>query len=181
MRGLSAGESLRPVCSSGLRVFTLAGFLTVALILLLAAPALSESGLTPEQEKQARALEGKLIAPCCWTQPVSDHQSEASDQIKAEIRMLVAQGSSDKEILDTFIVRYGEKILAAPAPRGFNLTAYVLPALALLVAAAIVFLMAMRWRRDPAEAVPAVAPGPSDPERTAWEQRLREDLKGFDD
>ena len=34
-------------------------------------------------EQEARRIERLLIAPCCWTQPVSDHYSAEADEIRA--------------------------------------------------------------------------------------------------
>ena len=73
--------------------------------------------LTSSQEALAQRVEGELIAPCCWVQPVAVHDSQAARDIKREVRELVAQGKTEQQILDTFIARYGEKILAAPPAR----------------------------------------------------------------
>ncbi len=60
------------------------------------------AALTPQQESLARAIDGKLIAPCCWTQTVAEHQSEAAEQMKAETRDMIAQGKSESQILGHF-------------------------------------------------------------------------------
>ena len=39
-------------------------------------------------------LEAKLMAPCCWAQQVSLHQSPAADEIKQTIRKLLAEGKA---------------------------------------------------------------------------------------
>lgn len=155
--------------------------LAAALFLLTSiAWAQSGSGLSADDEKLARSIEGKLIAPCCYTQTVRDHNSEASDQVKAEIRTMISRGSGEGEIIDAFVDRYGDKILAAPAPRGFNLTAYILPTAAVLVAAVVVFLVAARWRRRE-DLTPATVAQPADDPRLAeWEERLRQELNGYD-
>jgi cytochrome c-type biogenesis protein CcmH len=162
-------------------VLVLAAVLVVGLFLLApGAWAQSDSGLSPEDEKAARGIEGKLIAPCCYTATVAAHDSEAADMIKADIRTMISRGSSEKEIIDSFVQRYGEKILAAPAPRGFNLTAYVLPTAAVLIAAVAVFFTAARWRRRQDLTPATVAPPADDPRLAEWEERLRQELSGYD-
>jgi len=91
-------------------------------------------------EETAREIERSLIAPCCWSQPVAQHYSEAADQIRKEVRELLAAGKSKQEILDYYVSRYGERILASPRPRGFNLLAYVLPAVFLFSGTGVVVL-----------------------------------------
>jgi cytochrome c-type biogenesis protein CcmH len=160
----------------------LLGLALVAGLLLLApaAGASTGSGLSPEEEARAFALEGKLIAPCCYTSTVAAHDSEIAQQIKSDIRTQIARGSSNDEIVEGYVERYGEQILAAPAPRGFNLTAYLLPLAAIVIAAVAVFLVAARWRRRQ-DLVPAVGEQPSeDPRLAEWEERLRQELSGYD-
>jgi cytochrome c-type biogenesis protein CcmH len=100
------------------------------------------------KEESARELEAMLIAPCCWSQPVSQHYSEAADQIRREVREFLAAGKSKQEILDYYVSKYGERILASPRPRGFNLLAYVLPWVFLLTGAAIVVIFLKKQVRQ---------------------------------
>ena len=88
-----------------------------------------------QDAEKAREIEDDLIAPCCWSQPVSQHYSEAAEQIRREVRAMVAEGKSRNEILDYYVAKYGERILAAPRAKGFNSLAYILPWAALMVAA----------------------------------------------
>jgi cytochrome c-type biogenesis protein CcmH len=129
----------------------------VALLAVAAIPALA-ADLTPEQEELAKKLEHQLIAPCCWTQTVDVHSSESAELMKAQISMLVAQGKSESEILDTFVEQYGEPILAAPRASGFNLVAYVLPVVIALAAAGAIAYLVVRWRRRPDEPEVTVVP-----------------------
>ena len=96
-------------------------------------------------EETAREIAGMLIAPCCWSQPVSQHYSEAADQIRKEVRRLLAAGKSKQEILDYFVSAYGERILASPRPRGFNMLAYILPFAFLLIGLAVLVTFLKKW------------------------------------
>jgi cytochrome c-type biogenesis protein CcmH/NrfF len=53
------------------------------------------------------------------------------------------------------VAKYGEQILMAPPPEGFNLAGYLVPGAAVLVAGAL--LAAVLLRRSRAAAVPAPA------------------------
>ncbi len=68
--------------------------------------------------------------------------------LRREIASLIAKGLSRQEILDHFRVKYGEKILSSPTTRGFNLTAWVAPFVALLLAGGFIIRVTRRWRRD---------------------------------
>jgi cytochrome c-type biogenesis protein CcmH len=113
------------------------GFMAAFSIAALAAP--------QNKDESAREIEAMLIAPCCWSQPVSQHYSEAADQIRREVREFLAAGKSKQEILDYYVSKYGERILASPRPRGFNLLAYVLPWVFLLAGVTIVVIFLKKW------------------------------------
>lgn len=68
-------------------------------------------------------------------------------QITATIEKMVAEGKSKDTILAAFIEAYGEKVLAAPTKKGFNLTAWVLPFVAIFAAALVIYLTLGRWVR----------------------------------
>ncbi|GAB4245716.1 MAG: hypothetical protein Kow00122_02540 [Thermoleophilia bacterium] len=176
-----AARSVGPVWS----VRVMAAMMLLALLGLALAGSearAADTSLTPEQEALARRIDGKLIAPCCWTQTVAVHQSQAADQIRMQVRLLVAQGKSEKVILDSFVEQYGEKILAAPRARGLNWLAYILPFAALAAGAGALMLMIPRWRRP--EPVPVTIDEPVRPRGDSTPDRLRgrleDELSRFD-
>jgi len=115
-------------------------FVGMLLIAVLAYGALAQSPppLTAEQDAVIRRVEGMLIAPCCFTNTVAEHRSPISDEVRQEVRAMVARGATETEILDAFVAKYGERILAVPNPQGFNLLAYILPVVALAVGLIVV-------------------------------------------
>jgi len=106
----------------------------------------------PELEERAHRIEAQLIAPCCWTQPVSQHYSEAATRIRTEVREMLAAGRSEQEILDLYVERYGERILASPRARGFNRFAYILPWAFFILGAVALVLILRHWSTHPAPA-----------------------------
>jgi cytochrome c-type biogenesis protein CcmH len=108
------------------------------------APRLSDAG-----EARARALEGRLKCPVCRTQSVLESTSFMALEMRAKIRELIAAGRSDGEILDYFADRYGDYILLEPRKRGFALSAYALPAAAVLLGAAGILAALVRRRALP--------------------------------
>jgi cytochrome c-type biogenesis protein CcmH len=122
--------------------------------------------------KTEREIEDNLIAPCCWSQPVSQHYSEAADQIRKEVHDMVAAGKNRDEILDYYVAKYGERILAAPRVKGFNLLAYVLPWTALILGAWLLIAL-LRKLRKPAPA-PSPAPSPDARYAAAVEKEIRD-------
>jgi len=142
----------------------------------------AEQTLTSEQDKVAKSLDNKLIAPCCFQGTLAEHQSPIATQLRGELRTLIAKGEGEQEILDYFVGKYGERILAAPRVRGFNLLAYVMPVVGLAVGSVLILLLFRHAiRRRGAEPV-----GTSRSETSApvfdesLRARFQEELKHFE-
>jgi len=159
--------------------------LTACALLGYVSPALAETetaDLTPEQEAQARHVEEKLVAVCCFRQALAEHHSERADAMRDELRSMLAKGSTEEEIVSYFVSKYGERVLVTPRARGFNVLAYIMPAVA-VVAGLIIILAFVRHARKqgPAIAAPAPAEGPSTPDPDAdLRARMAEELDRFD-
>jgi cytochrome c-type biogenesis protein CcmH len=150
-----------------------------SLLQMTLALALAHAAADPQAiERDARQLEAKLIAPCCWSQQVSLHQSPAADEIKQNIRKLLAEGKTSQQILDIYVAEYGDRILAEPPARGFSLLIYVAPWLFLVGSVGLVIAVIRRLRAvspAPAKAERAAAP-PSEAEA----ERIDEELRNLD-
>lgn len=94
----------------------------------------------------AAALEGKILAPCCWNQTVDIHGSEVSNGIRREIRSRLRAGESADAIQASFVDRYGPKILAMQADSPLVSIA-VTVLLCISVAGFAGYMMLKRWQR----------------------------------
>ena len=98
-----------------------------------------------EQRARIQRLEKAVLAPCCYTETVGQHQSEIAIKMRVEIANWVAQGRTDEESLDTYAKRYGAKVLVDPntIPKGLTLVVpWTVAGLGALGAA----WMLRRWR-----------------------------------
>ena len=153
----------------------------------LVSPVLAETktetaDITPEQAARARSIEEKLVAVCCFRQALAEHQSERADAMRNEIRSKLAAGATDEEIVSYFVSKYGERVLVAPEARGFNVLAYIMPAVAVVAGLMIILVFVRHARKEePAIAAPAPAEGPSaaDPDADL-RARMAEELDRFD-
>jgi cytochrome c-type biogenesis protein CcmH len=127
-------------------------------IVLLFSFVISFAAANNKQADKVREIEDSLIAPCCWSQPVSQHYSEVAEQIRKEVEAMVASGKSRDEILNYYVAKYGERILATPRPRGFNSLVYILPWAALIVGAWVLAMLLKRLRRPGPAAEPSALP-----------------------
>lgn len=122
---------------------------SILLSLILAAAVLAAPSLAQNKER-ARALQEKLIAPCCWSESVAMHRSEIAAEMRAEIARMVQEGRSDREILDFYKAKYGTRILMEPEGQ-LRLWAYTIPAVAIFAGLALVIWIIRRMARPQPE------------------------------
>ena len=89
------------------------------------------------------------------------------------IRADIAQGKAEPAILQDLADKYGEKVLAAPPPHGFNLTAWFLPGIGLLIGLFLAITIVRRWRRPAVQATAAPAAPVDDNLRSAVEDEMK--------
>jgi cytochrome c-type biogenesis protein CcmH len=150
-------------------------------VLLLSFFAVVSAGVGASQDVDAaaRRLEGKLMAPCCWTQTVSHHYSPAADQMRKGIREKLSSGLTEEQILEAYVAEYGERILASPRARGFNILAYVLPGAFAILGVGVLILALRRFMASGRAAVAAVPLGDA-PVSDAYAARIERELRDED-
>src|SRR5664279_269275 len=139
------------------------------LVVIAVLRVLAYGGVPQEQRARVQRLEKAVLAPCCYTENVGQHQSEIAVQMRVQIAKWVEQGRTDEEILNTYAERYGDKVLVDPntIPKGWTLVVpWAVAALGTFGAA----WMLWRWRAArlakaaPPDAGGAVLPDFPDPE-----------------
>lgn len=104
------------------------------------------SSLSPTQTHLFDRVTNAVLAPCCWREPASVHQSPAAVRVREEVTRMVRGGYGEQEILDKLAAEYGERILREPRGR-VRVVVYTVPAL-VLCAAIIGLLMFIRRSRN---------------------------------
>ncbi|NQV36536.1 MAG: cytochrome c-type biogenesis protein CcmH [Candidatus Marinimicrobia bacterium] len=116
--------------------------LILALLISLAFPKATN-------EELIKDIKQSLMAPCCWSGTVYDH---GHSKVESEIEEFVEQGKSKDQIMKYFANVYGERILAIPVARGFNLFAWIVP---VIIAGIGIFILIM-FIRSPKSKEPKI-------------------------
>jgi cytochrome c-type biogenesis protein CcmH len=153
-------------------------FATILAIALLLAPAAAHAG--PPPRASLSDIEDEVMCLICGTTlNVSD--SPQAERERVFIRTLIARGQTKSQIKDALVAQYGRRVLATPSSSGFDLAAWIVPGLAVILAGTAIAFAVVRWRRarpaGQSGPLPAAADGPSGAEDTA---RLRSDLEHYD-
>jgi cytochrome c-type biogenesis protein CcmH len=116
---------------------------------------------------------GLLVSAC--EDSMTCHEAAG---LKQEIRVLLNQDLSQKEILDEFVNRYGEQILAAPTTAGFNLTAWMLPFVVVFAGIGGLYAVLTRWVARPQPTRNPVSLSDKD---AAYLEQVEKELKTFNE
>jgi cytochrome c-type biogenesis protein CcmH len=119
-------------------------------------------------------VEDEVMCPVCGVPLELATDSPQADDERALIQRLIARCKSKQEVKQALVAEFGNRVLATPDNGGFDLAAWLVPALAILAAGCGVGLVAWRWRRTrAAKAAAAAAPGPGS-------ARLDADIERYD-
>jgi cytochrome c-type biogenesis protein CcmH len=146
------------------------GALAGALVALLCWSAIAPATAPAAPQTSISDVEDEVMCPICGTLLELSDSPQARRE-KAFIAEMIAAGRTKAQIKDALVDEYGSEVLALPRGSGFDLSAYLVPAVAFALAAAALAVGVGRWRRrgrgggDGPEASETSAPRGSDAER----------------
>jgi cytochrome c-type biogenesis protein CcmH len=153
------------------------GRLSLSLALALVSLSFAAPASAAAPQTSVNDVEDEVMCPICGTL-LELAESPQAKRERALVQRLIAEGKSKSEIKDALVAQYGPAVLALPEGRGFDLSAYLAPAIGFFVAAVALALGVRRWRRASRVSRPGddAPTGPSDEDA----QRLERDLARYD-
>ncbi len=154
----------------------LAIVLFASLMILTAAPSIAPTRPSPANLDDATMrVASQLYCPVCPNTPLDVCDTPACQQWRGVIRDKLAAGQTPDQIKQYFVAEYGQRVLGAPQPEGFNLGIYIIPAVAVILGAGVILFVARRWQRERVAAAAEIgADGASDEYRERVERELHE-------
>src|SRR5262249_4343460 len=112
---------------------------------LLAAPASAAAASCPKTS--LGDVEDEVMCLVCGTPLALATEAPQANGERALIQRLVDDCRSKGQIKDRLVAEYGQRVLALPPEKGFDLASYLVPALAVILAGSAVSVAALQWRR----------------------------------
>jgi cytochrome c-type biogenesis protein CcmH/NrfF len=149
-----------------------AALAAVLALLVLASPSLSAAPQTNVND-----IEGEVMCPICGTL-LELAESPQAQRERVLVKHLIAEGKTKAEVKDALVAQYGPAVLALPGGSGFDLSAYLVPVIAFVLAAVALAFGVLRWRRATKPPGPggSAASGPQGEDA----ERLDADLARYD-
>ena len=148
-----------------------AGLLAALLVLAAAPAAAAECPRTSLAD-----VEDEVMCPVCGTPLELAAEAPQAERERALIARLVAACQSKEQVKARLVAEFGDEVLALPDDEGFDLAAYLVPGLGLLLGGGAVAAAALTWRRARRRERPEDAPAPD----AAGAERLQSDLDRYD-
>jgi cytochrome c-type biogenesis protein CcmH len=123
-----------------------------------------ERNTARDNDEWVKQVEQRMQCTCgctldIYTCRTTDFTCTYSPALHKEVLALKDEGKTQDEIVAAFVAKYGEKILMAPRPVGFNIAGYVVPGSLILLAGSIMaFVLIRRSRLQPATSAGQSAP-----------------------
>ena len=157
----------------GLSVYPMRMIVPALLLLLLAGPVTAEV-----MQDRVREVAKGLACLCgtCPRRPLDECACGWADEKRARIAEALEAGQDRKAIIAGFVAEFGQEAYVTPPAAGFNLSAWIMPILVLLLGVAVLGAVLRNWSRQRVAPAAGRVPKtePDDPYRLRLEKELRE-------
>jgi cytochrome c-type biogenesis protein CcmH len=123
-------------------------WLALGLVLALTTAAAKEAPLAaadPSIEKRMLNLAAELRCLVCQNQTIADSNAPLAEDLRRQVREMIARGDSDKQIIEFMTQRYGDFVLYRPPLKGTTAALWFGP-FALLLGGLTIFIVVLRRR-----------------------------------
>ena len=101
----------------------------------------------PVIEKRMIALAENLRCLVCQNESLASSHAELAEDLRKEVREMLKQGKSDKEITDYLVARYGDFVLYKPPMKSYTVLLWFGPFAMLLLGAGLLAFQVRKRRR----------------------------------
>ncbi len=145
---------------------------TLAALALLATLLLAPAAEAACPKTSLIALQDEVMCVICGVPLVNAGGPQAED-VRNFIRERADKCESKEQIKAALVEEYGDVVLAVPKKSGFDLTAWIVPLVALLAALTAIVLGALRWSRARSDA-------PTHAQSAGASEELDRDIQKYD-
>jgi len=128
--------------------------------------------ITPQQDGMIKKIESRVMAPCCYTQTIRDHDSQVAEEMREEVTAMVVSGKSEQEIISYYRTKYGETILVVPDGMSGGLLTFT-PVTIFVASAGLLFFFVRHSVNGRNESIPQLLPDTPNAQMRAIQEKIR--------
>ena len=133
--------------SNGLQPIVICMALTMSVMLMVGCSFSSVTQIS-EVERRSTSINKMLMCPVCPGESIDQSQNDLAINMKRIVKEQIAEGKTDKQILNYFVQRYGVLVLMEPPRNGLGILVWTVPLVAFGVAImAVLFSLFLMKRR----------------------------------
>ncbi|WHI49843.1 cytochrome c-type biogenesis protein CcmH [Microbulbifer sp. MLAF003] len=136
---------------------------------------------SPELEARYRVLIEEMRCPKCQNQNLADSDASISTDLRREIRRLLEEGFTDREIIDYMVARYGDFVLYRPPVQKNTLALWLAPGVFALIGLLALIIIVTRSRSGTGASQDDNSGALSEDERRKLKKLLGEDPSDLTD
>ena len=153
--------------------------LLIVTLLMLLMPVAAQEDTTTVSDDDVNRVAKKLYCPVCENITLDTCGTAACEDWRYEIELQLEQGKTDTEIIDDFVMRFGDRVVGTPQDPTLRALTLVTPWLIIIAGFCALLYGSFRWwssrgmTPQPAEAAPTPKAPLSD-----YQAQLERDLEG---
>jgi cytochrome c-type biogenesis protein CcmH/NrfF len=133
----------------------------------------------PSLESNLEELTTSVYCYCgCVRETIRNCVCGTAQQVEMDFRNRLSAGGTVQQILADYLAKYGTQFSALMPAKGFNIVAYAMPAVIIVLVGVIVFLV-LRSKRKAALAKSPVTKEPQQPRSTDQYEQIEEELERY--
>jgi len=134
---------------------------------------------TPELQARYRVLIEEMRCPKCQNQNLAGSDSLVATDLRREIRRLLEEGFTDREITDYMVARYGDFVLYRPPLQRNTLALWLAPGIFAAIGLLVLIAIVLRSRSGTGARQDDASAELTDDERRRLRQLLGDDVDGL--
>jgi cytochrome c-type biogenesis protein CcmH len=167
------------------RAFLWIGIIALLILIGATVPRVSaQDGITPTlrpvTDNEVNKISRNLYCPVCQNIPLEVCETAACQDWREQVRDLLAQGYTEQQVREYFIMRFGSKTVGTPTDPVSQFLTIILPFALLGLVGLGIAISLVRWRQNRQYGIVTLAPSVDESHSDDYRARLESELRKRD-
>lgn len=146
------------------------------LLLLVAIPVVAQEDSITDDD--VNSIAKKMYCPVCENIPLDTCGTAACQDWREEIRLFLEDGMSEQQIINDFVIRFGDRVVGTPQDPTLRTVNLLTPWIVVGIAFIVLIFSFVRWYGGRQQNTATNSPAPNDSPDNEYLSRLEQDIAG---